>query len=82
MLNRFSAEDVLRQATGGARPSEGDFLVFTRQGWLFQASQWKGVLPVDPVSSSNGDYWFNSVDEKLKIKTAAGVFESSFTLSP
>ena len=35
MTERFEAEEVLRSATSGAFPSEGDVLIRVADGWIF-----------------------------------------------
>jgi hypothetical protein len=34
-MNREEAEKIIQQAAGGARPSEGDALVFRDGRWVF-----------------------------------------------
>lgn len=43
MLNRFNAEDILRQATGGQQPRQGETLVFGSSGWVFGSASSLGA---------------------------------------
>jgi hypothetical protein len=88
-MDRLEAETLIREATGGQQPKEGDTLYFTRKGWIFSQepepvpSPYLGVLSADPGSPTDGQYWYNSTDDQWRVKTAGGIFESpAFTLQP
>jgi len=83
---KFQVGKILRSVTGGSLPSIGDSLIFSNNGWVFKPatdSRWLSVVDSDPVDPSDGQMWYNATDNRLRVKTVGGVFESSaFTLMP
>ncbi len=77
MISRFDAEKVLSSLVGGAVPGEGDGIRRGSKGWEFFRLSYLGVLNADPSNPEEGDLWYNSTDNKLRIKTNAGVFETA-----
>lgn len=86
MMDKPTISRLISEATGGQNPSVGDSIVFSIRGWVFQPAsdiRWLGVVASDPATPLNDQMWYNSVDNRLRIKTTGGVFESPlFTLVP
>lgn len=81
MLNRFSAEEVLRESTGGQQPKQGETLVFGSSGWVFGSASLLGAATAFHASSHYAD-GNDPIDiDRLDGRLNANKLDGSATLS-
>lgn len=77
MIRRVDAAQLIEALTGGQTPSEGDTILFSRKGWTFSSLRWRGALPEDPALMREGDLWFNTTTNTIRLRTGDQIYETS-----
>lgn len=83
MVSAAEAVQFVRALVGGSPPHERDKIVYTENGWRLRRDHWLGVLEDDPDDPEDGDFWYNSTDDQLRVVVSGATYESAaWTVKP